>query len=480
MSSAVLYGGWVLAGGTSTNNSLNIYTKNVTARNIGYFQNLNFYLPEDTVNGDTILTLTQGMTDLTNTSIKAGVAGNANLSTGDSVTLLKNANGIMTDSTTTYGTLSEGVSLNYDLTVEKADDTSIVARIGNVSNQTDIPVDNGFGNVNRLTDQTEAVGQTPVVTMQVVKTGFDRLIDWLPPEDFGMSAAEDSDEVPDAPEEEPAKLNAKNGFEVFANMGGSSLRTKTGNGSHVDTKSGGMDIGAARTLENSKGKLTFAPIIDYGRGNYDTYLGNGIHGSGSARYWAGGMIARQTNDNGFYYEGSFRVGRTDTDFASNDFMQAGNPVRFTYDVSSRCYAGHIRAGQLYRIGPRDTAHFYGIYSFHHIGSATAELSTGESYYFSPANSGLLRIGGRLMRQINEHSRVYSGLAYQYEFSGESDAVYKGYTTPGSSTRGSSGMIELGWQIKPTKESPIMLDINATGWVGMQKGVGVQLQFKQAF
>ena len=42
------------------------------------------------------------------------------------------------------------------------------------------------------------------------------------------------------------------------------------------------------------------------------------------------------------------------------------------------------------------------------------------------------------------------------------------------------MLELGWQIKPTKGSPIMLDLGAVGWIGYQKGITCHAKFKKAF
>lgn len=90
---------------------------------------MNFYIPADAKNGDTLLTLTDSSTDLS-CKIRVGVASsNANLNNGDTLTLLTNANGLNIEYTT-YEVLSEKVSLPYDLTVEP-NGNSIIVKIGN-------------------------------------------------------------------------------------------------------------------------------------------------------------------------------------------------------------------------------------------------------------------------------------------------------------------------------------------------------------
>jgi len=45
--------------------------------------------------------------------------------------------------------------------------------------------------------------------------------------------------------------------------------------------------------------------------------------------------------------------------------------------------------------------------------------------------------------------VIGGLAYQYAFNGNAKVTYNpGGTTPNPGVKGSSGMLELGWQMKP--------------------------------
>ena len=241
-----------------------------------------------------------------------------------------------------------------------------------------------------------------------------------------------------------------------------------------------MSLGIARSFRNSAGTLIFAPLFDYGKGSYDSYLANGIHGSGDSKYLAGGVLLRQINDSGFYYEGSFRGGRAETDFLSDNFKMSNNDVSIGYNASSPIFAGHVRVGHLLRMDKNNLLHVYGIYSHNHQNSMSTHLSTGEHYNFDSVDNGKFRLGYRLTSRVSNVSRLYSGLAYQYEFTGGTCASYKGYKTPSEEIKGSSGMLELGWQIKANRKVPWLLDLNVTGWVGQEQGVTATAKMKKDF
>ena len=417
LSLANLYGGFVYtesSNSTATlydtdnnfsDNTLNIYNKNITTNNIYNFNTINFYMPSDIVNGDTMLTLTDtDGTNLDNVAINAGIIGDADISAGDTITLLTNSNGLSTNGTTYSGTLSQGISLDYDIDVFAQDTSSIIARINNVTSKN--ISDSTGGTLNK---QTEGIVQTEVANVSTINIGSDRLIDWLPPDDFGFqdefttgttdndtrsdnktetNSNSDSEESNDNSEdnsednttvEDKHQVITTNGFEIFANMGGSSLKTKTGNGSYIKSKGGNYNLGFARSINTGSGRLTFAPLFEY--------LSSGIHGEGTSKYFAGGVIARMTNNSGFYYEGSVRVGRSDTDFVSNDFTVAGVPnSRVTYDADAPVLAGHVRLGHALRMDRNNLLDIYGIYFYTRQGSMSADLSSGEHYNFSAVDS----------------------------------------------------------------------------------------------
>ena len=103
VSGASLYGGY---GGSVDNNTLNVYTVGNTVQNLGGFQNLNFYVPATAVKGDTMLTIT-GSADVTDAAIQAGISDLTQLTDGDVITLLTDAQGITGLKSAALGTLTD-------------------------------------------------------------------------------------------------------------------------------------------------------------------------------------------------------------------------------------------------------------------------------------------------------------------------------------------------------------------------------------
>lgn len=112
---SVIYGGYSASGGEVSGNILNIKSTDITVSNIKNFDVYNFYLPDTVQAGDVLLTVTGGssneQTDLKGSSVNVGITGSAPaLKSGDNVTLLHNANGILADGTTVYGKMNPGQS----------------------------------------------------------------------------------------------------------------------------------------------------------------------------------------------------------------------------------------------------------------------------------------------------------------------------------------------------------------------------------
>lgn len=96
-----LYGGF---SDDSSGNTLNFYTKGITVDKLGYFQNLSFYVPEDTTAGETILTVTS-TADVSGASIRASVYDSMKMSPGDTITLIDGRSGLTAEDTD-YGMMS--------------------------------------------------------------------------------------------------------------------------------------------------------------------------------------------------------------------------------------------------------------------------------------------------------------------------------------------------------------------------------------
>ena len=265
-------------------------------------------------------------------------------------------------------------------------------------------------------------------------------------------------------------------FAPFAAIGGGSMKIKSG--SHVDNKAFGISLGFAKKFENRQGTLLFGPLFEYGRGNYDSYLDSGVHGWGKSSYFGGGIFAKQKNHDGLYYEGSLRAGRMKADYSGN--LAAG--VNANYDTSSTYFAAHLGIGKVFAVKNGDNVDAYLKYFFSHTGGDDVTVHgnlNDERYHFDSVNSSRLRLGFRYNHPLNDKSKLYAGLAWQYEFDGQARATYNGLSTPSPSLKGSSGMAELGWQVKPGN-APLTLDLGITGWAGKQQGVTASLKANWEF
>ena len=164
-----IWGGhYILDGSTGdikSGNTLNVNkVKGITLSHLANFENYNFDLPENTVNGDTILTVTDPHgTDVSNTKINVGVSGAAPaLHNGDSINLIYNSNGVNTTGVQ-YGKLQQGVSLSYDITAKAGDDKkSVVAVVKAASEETPTPAKPSTGDATKPSTDDTAKPVTPV------------------------------------------------------------------------------------------------------------------------------------------------------------------------------------------------------------------------------------------------------------------------------------------------------------------------------
>ena len=449
-------------GATSKDNTLNIAAKGVKvgAEGVAGFQNLNFYLPTDMTKSDTMLTVS-GLADVTDAKVGVMAQGKlTNLTQDDRVTLLHAETMNGTVSQTTEIDVPESIATvnTYEFNVT-SDANNIYATI------TKSP-DGGGGKDAEARENTKSVAETKAATTTFVNAGADMLASQGFAQAANAVALETAESAKNGGEGAPAVSS----FTPFAAFGGSGMRAESG--SYVDTRGFGLNIGFARELSNSQGKLLFGPVVEYGGGSYDSYLDNGTHGEGGSHYFGVGIMARQTNRSGFYYEGSVRGGRV-----TSDYKSYFNNQNVDYDSASNYWAAHLGVGKAFSLGGGNTLDGYVKYFYSHQagddvtmhGSVTGD----EDWSFGSVDSHRVRLGVKLTHKINERNSLYGGLAYQYEFGGEATAHYNGGSTPSPSVKGSSGMLELGWQVKPG-EGPLTLDLGVTGWAGKQRGGSVQL------
>ena len=459
LSAARLYGGHAMAKTTNiTGNALVVKaTKGITARSIEGFQKLDFWIPAGMTKDDTMLTVTSS-----NPTIIRGAAVTAHLrgdETGDTLRLLHTPNAFLaTDSATTL-TVWKGVSDATTATIALTDDKKALIVTPPKSDPTPpptpTPTPTPKPDVNQqVLDNRKSVVETMAGSAAFLGAGADLMTGG------GMASA--SVEAAAAP-----------GFALFAAVGGSSLRHETG--SHVDMKGMNLSVGFSREVKRGDDRLIFGPIVEYGRGTYDSYV-NDAHGDGSVRYIGGGAFVRQEQADGTFYEGSLRFGRSSMDYSAT---LAGTPT--SYDTDANYIGAHLGVGQHITQQSGNERELYVRYFYTRQNGTDTKLFTGERYDFDAVDSQRLRTGARWMLPQGSGSLIV-GASMQYEFGGDSNAtVHVGglsYTTPSPSLKGFSGSLELGWKAPIGKNATA--DLSVEGWAGKQRGVTFNAGFNWKF
>ncbi len=324
--------------------------------------------------------------------------------------------------------------------------------------------DNGTITFNHANDKANEITKSPVETQIVGVALVNGAMDMMANQGFSEAA-----------EAVNGSGDGDRSMAPFASIGGSSMRQNSG--SYVDMNAWNVGIGFAKEVTNSQGKLMFAPIVEYGKGSYDSYLDNGTHGSGDSSFWGVGAMIKQENKDGFYYEGSLQAGRLKNDYKSS--LLGG----MNYDNSATFYALHAGAGKTVKLNEDDTMDCYGKIFYTRQGSSTATLSSGHVYGFDAINSVRTRLGFRYTHKIDKNQDVYAGLAWQHEFGSTANAVLSpgpySISIPAPSVKGETGILELGMKVK-SSNGKCEGNFGFIGSIGKQRGIGASAQFQWNF
>ena len=466
------------------NNTLAVHARGAKADDFVGVQNLHFYVPAGTTAADkeTMLTLdnvaapagattaTPTTKDLSHVNVGVQLAGNRpSLKVGDAVSLMKVYKDNTTDAAHAVAITSDtplvnkttgmqGVSLryNFDLLTREAEagsgkNNELYATVTSAS----------------VNPDTKSLAETRAASLAFLTSGSDLLTD------AAMTAAMEVAATP-ASESQAGRARvdgAPKEYRMWAVQNVSSMRLNSG--SHVDAKGWGLNLGFAKQRVSGRNTLTYGPFVEYGKGSYDSYLDDGLHGSGNMDYLGVGVMAKSQSENGAYVEGSVRVGRVKSDYAGTI-----DNTHTTYDSSSTYYAGHLGVGQEKQLKNGNVIDTYAKYFFTHQGGDTAKLSTGEVYDFDAADSHRIRFGTRYTSKKGDAS-FYTGLAYEYEFGNDIAASFEGYNTPSPSLTGGTGILELGYRFTP-QNGRATYGIQLMGMTGKRRGISGGVQMHWAF
>lgn len=271
------------------------------------------------------------------------------------------------------------------------------------------------------------------------------------------------------------------GVFTFASIGGSKDKYDTGSQSSTYTWNGLAGVGNDVATRN--GEFSYGVFYEYGKGHYDVD-GAGYTGSGDAHYSGGGLMAKYVARNKNYGEASLHFGQLKNNADSVLHSRSGGA--YGYETDSNYWSGHVGFGHIFDLtdqvastsrGGTERASrdldVYGKYFYTHVGGDNFRAGDAD-YQLDDLNSSLLRIGARLNNRSGRNN-YYCGLAWDYEFDGESNGTVSAAGLKADIRKadlgGSSMMAEAGWKLEATKDSPWDVNLSVRAYAGQHKGIG---------
>ena len=415
--------------GFGSGNTLN-WAHQAKIGRVAGFNNYNFYIPYSANPSETLLTVDDSFeTELTDTDVKlAGINGSRKWVAGDSIILLDNQKGIGGVNNNLEGSFDRKLK-RYQYEIEKIDgDTKLQATI----------------TATKVFDQAKSLSEGRIASIGFINSAAD----------LATGAALSN------------ALSSGASYELFGATSYSDSKYQSG--SHSDVKGSSFLLGFARNIESANSKWTVGAFLESGNSSYETFNSFAdavdIRASGKNNYLGVGIMGRNTQESGVYYEGSLRLGRMSSDYNSSDL-----DVR--YDTKSTYYGAHLGIGKVIKINASNDLDVYGKYYWAHQNSATADID-GEEFKFDALNSHRLRVGARLNMAGGGYGiKTYVGLAYEHELGGSAAATYSSESIAAPSIKGGTGIGEIGMVYKPSGKSAFSMDVGLNGFVGKRQGIG---------
>lgn len=406
---------------------------------IGRFDNINFN--NVTLNGDTVLKVTDANLDGTKVNVETLASGTV-YHEGDRVTLLNSQNAITGN--------VENIGVNDDIVQAGVAQELTVSASQSDANNIDLTVTSV-----KLSEQTNLVAETRAASVGLLNQGTDLIADSI----------------------NTISRDGKYGVKTFAAVYGN--RSKYDVADDVKINGWSTIVGVGAENEHNGGDFSWGVFYENGSGNYRTYNGFDnelFRGDGSIVYNGGGIAARYENSHGVYTEGSLRAGMLKNE--ADNALFCGE-TGYGYETESAYYGAHIGVGKIWQLGDNSELDVYGKFFHTYVEGDTVHIAQDE-FDLDSINSDRLRIGARITNNKENKFSTYYGLAYEYEFNGDADMRAAGMKAPTQSLQGSSVMAEIGLNYQPTPNSPWSFDLNMRGYTGERQGGSFNVQATYTF
>lgn len=237
-------------------------------------------------------------------------------------------------------------------------------------------------------------------------------------------------------------------------------------------------VGLGNVHRKGDGDLSWGVFYENGTGNYRTwneFNNEMFRGDGNLLYNGGGAALRYKRDDGWYYEASVRAGTLSA--SMENAVKDGNGNSYGFDSDSTYWGVHAGLGKVIETG-RGEWNVYGKY-FHTDIDGDSFTIDGDCFEFDSLTSDRLRLGARYTADKAKQWSMYYGLAWEYEFSGDSHMKAGQWDAPEQSFGGSTGILEIGTVWQPD-DSPWQANINLKGYAGEREGMSGMVQLAYTF
>lgn len=271
------------------------------------------------------------------------------------------------------------------------------------------------------------------------------------------------------------------GPKTFAVMNGADVKYESSGKLTVR----GMNFlaGAGTSVETDSGIARVNFFAETGRGEFDDSMrlsGLTRRLDGTMTYYGVGTSARHLLENGFYAEGSLRVGRHENDVDHG--LVGADGLSHGYKTRSLYAAAHAGLGRIFPVTADLKLEVFGKYFFTYLPSDTARVKDSDgttTLRFESVDNHRVRTGARLYAPAGDW-QGYLGAAFEYDFTetlrNEANGVE---IRGGESIRGATGIGEAG--LRHAKAgSPWLFDVRLRGYCGKREGASLKLQAEYGF
>ncbi|WAV92577.1 autotransporter domain-containing protein [Oxalobacter aliiformigenes] len=429
-------------------NTLNLDARKVattSVRQVANFETINIRAGNIN-NGDTVLQtsgtiLGNGKTgaEAKGTTVNLISIENPSLKAGDKLTLITDTEGTLAnDKEKQFVQKGENFAVGYDAQIEKESGNVIASIEGN-----------------KLNPETKILNENRAASLAFINSGTDLLLDT----DIGK------------------------GKNIFGAIRGGHSRYETGSSVEID----GVNLitGFAHTQTGENGDITGGAFIEAGWGDtatHNTLGGKRLKGNGNTHYYGAGILGRyewtRGAVKGLYADAAVRAGKLSSDYHNNDATNIKGQ-RVSYDIDSTYYAAHLGIGYQWDMTNALRLDTSAQYMWAHVDSENTTI-LGERYHLDAMDSHRTRVGVKLNYTAEPQYTPYIGIAWEHEFDGKAKSSVEGYAIDEADLGGSSGIVTLGVDFKPSENSPLTLEAGVTGYVGQHEGVAGQFRMQYTF